>query len=160
MTAVDFDYRIEDLRPGDVTLALHAWIPAEPAAALLYVHGIQSHAGWLFETGPALAARGVALYALDRRGSGRSGGERGDARSFRDWLDDYAHAARHVRERHARIPLTILGQSMGGSIVAGLIADGRAPRDAVILCAPALGQMHARLTVEQRQALRGEIGRA
>jgi alpha-beta hydrolase superfamily lysophospholipase len=71
-------YSMSELPGVDGTpLALHCWTPQPTSAVrglLYYVHGIQSHAGWLFETGPELARRSVVTYALDRRGSGRSGG--------------------------------------------------------------------------------------
>jgi alpha-beta hydrolase superfamily lysophospholipase len=151
---VSVKQRKEVVSRSGATLALHSWVPAAPAATVLYVHGIQSHAGWLFETGPALAERRVALYALDRRGSGESGGERGDASNFRDWIADYADAARRIRSRHVSLPLTLYGQSLGGSIAAALASEGSTPFDAFVLCAPALGQLHRRLTPDEQEALR------
>jgi alpha-beta hydrolase superfamily lysophospholipase len=143
----------ETLTSGDTALALHCWRPDEPKAVLFYVHGIQSHAGWLFETGPAMAERGVALYALDRRGSGRSSGARGQVGHFQEWLTDYGHAGGRVRHRHPDIPLALLGQSMGGSIAAALATQGQTPYDALVLCAPALGQVSRRLTAGMRETL-------
>src|SRR3979411_2507849 len=58
----------------DVGLALHIWRTHRARGSLFYIHGIQSHGGWLFETGPQLAQRGIQVFALDRRGSGRSEG--------------------------------------------------------------------------------------
>jgi alpha-beta hydrolase superfamily lysophospholipase len=135
--------------PGveDVPLALHCWIPPERpniAGVLYYVHGIQSHAGWLFETGPALARSGVVTYALDRRGSGRSGGLRGDLPSAKTITEDYLRGLRAVRHDWPGLPLTVLGQSFGASIVAALVASGSLPADQFVYCAPALGQQRAR----------------
>jgi alpha-beta hydrolase superfamily lysophospholipase len=135
-------------------LALHVWPSPSPAAIAFYIHGTQSHAGWLFETGPALAARGITLYALDRRGSGQSGGPRGDAVSWQVWVDDYAAALAVVRARHA-LPLTIIGQSMGAPIAALLAARDRS---SVLFSAPALDTLHATRTPEQLDAIRAKAG--
>lgn len=128
-------------------LALHRWAPPPdvPARGLLYyVHGLQSHAGWLFETGPELASRGVLTYVLDRRGSGRSGGVRGDLPSAGMITEDYRSGLRAVRLDRADLPVTVLGQSFGGSIVAALAAGGGLGADRLVYCTPALGQQRAR----------------
>lgn len=137
-------------------LALHAWAPARPKAVLYYVHGLQSHAGWLFETGPALAALGIATYVLDRRGSGRSEGTRGDCPSLAEWLRDYAAGLDAVRARHDGAPVVILGQSFGGGLAIALAADPGTAADGLILSAPALGQWRARLGEVDRRAMQAD----
>ncbi|MCC3768877.1 alpha/beta hydrolase [Streptomyces sp. UNOC14_S4] len=140
-------HQISELTATDGTgLALHRWAPQGDARGVLfYVHGIQSHAGWLFETGPELAARGVVGYALDRRGSGLSGGGRGDLASAEALLDDYRLGLDAARREHPGLPVTVLGQSFGGSVVAGLAATGGGLDVAtVVYCTPALGQQRAR----------------
>ncbi|MET9416912.1 alpha/beta fold hydrolase [Streptomyces klenkii] len=126
-------------------LALHRWAPqGPPTAAVFYVHGIQSHAGWLFETGPELAGRGLAVFALDRRGSGTSGGPRGHLPSVAQILDDYTKAVTAVRTRAPDVSLTFVGQSFGGSVLAALVTEGRTADAHLVFCAPALGQQRAR----------------
>jgi alpha-beta hydrolase superfamily lysophospholipase len=151
---------IETLERAGASLALHRWLPPEPRAAVLYVHGTQSHAGWLFETGPALADRGVAVYALDRRGAGRSSGDRGDIDSPGTWLDDHAAALGAVRARHPAIPLAIIGQSMGAPIAAAVAARHPEAHDAVLFSAPALDNLHASRPAEWRDRIRAESGPA
>ncbi|MFI1800111.1 alpha/beta hydrolase [Streptomyces sp. NPDC020379] len=145
-TARSQDRTALSLTASDGTeLALHHWAPrCPPTAAVFYVHGIQSHAGWLFETGPELAARGLAVFVLDRRGSGTSGGPRGHLPSVAQVLDDYATAITAVRTRVEDIPLTLVGQSFGGSVLAALVTAGRTAGDRLVFCAPALGQQRAR----------------
>ncbi|MGW7575575.1 alpha/beta hydrolase [Streptomyces sp. NPDC054765] len=156
-------YYAETVTAADgIPLALHQWIPENPKAAVFYVHGLQSHAGWLFETGPELARRQIAVYAPDRRGSGASGGPRGHLTSATAALDDYTAHFETVRARHpAGLPVTAVGQSFGGSLLAALLATGRIAPNGVVLCAPALGQQqarHGREGVRHLRTLHGHRG--
>lgn len=145
-------YSMKPLTRSDGTsLALHTWrpLPNTPVTGVLYyVHGIQSHAGWLLETGPALAKDGVVTVALDRHGSGRSEGMPGDIPSARVALDDYRHGLIEARRQTEEVPLTVLGQSFGASIVAAMAVEGLPEADQIIYCTPALGQQRARLDPE------------
>lgn len=53
--------------------------PVKPDAALLFIHGMQSHAEWVQVSGfgDALADQGIDVFAVDRRGSGKSESESG-----------------------------------------------------------------------------------
>ncbi|MEO5667815.1 MAG: alpha/beta fold hydrolase [Bdellovibrionota bacterium] len=69
--------------------AIH-FIAEHPRSAILFVHGLQSHAEWMRASGVGekLAARGISVMAFDRRGSGRSATERGYAASGKELLED------------------------------------------------------------------------
>ena len=135
--------RLDVAGAGGIELVLHRWRSVRPRAAVFYVHGIQSHGGWLFETGPELARRGVSTYLLDRRGSGMSGGSRGYLPDALTVVDDHAHALELVRADTA-VPLTGLGQSFGGSVLAALLVQRPDSFDSVVFTAPAIGQQRAR----------------
>jgi alpha-beta hydrolase superfamily lysophospholipase len=165
MPAAEPDYTISEITaPDGIALALHRWTPLDPSGViglLFYVHGIQSHAGWLLETGPELARYGVATYALDRRGSGRSAGIRGDMPSAEAVTFDYADALRTARVELPDVPVTVLGQSFGASIVAALAAAGPSAGfdpDRIVYCAPALGQQRLRHDAAGRLARLAEAG--
>jgi alpha-beta hydrolase superfamily lysophospholipase len=146
------------LAADGLKLALHAWSVPDAAAAVFYIHGIQSHAGWLEETGDALARRRIELFALDRRGSGRSGGRRGDIESLQLLLSDYRLALATVRARAGNRPLLALGQSLGGSVLAALWVGGMTPVEALVFCAPALGQQRSRHDARALARLRRQSG--
>ncbi|HEX8080225.1 MAG TPA: alpha/beta fold hydrolase [Jatrophihabitans sp.] len=158
------EHRVAAVAGADGTpLALHSWRPAEPTEAaevttlLFYVHGIQSHAGWLFETGPELTQHGTVTYAADRRGSGRSGGMRGDLPAAGVVLEDYRTVLAQARRDWPGLPVVALGQSFGGSILAALVAQGLEV-DRLIYCAPALGQQRARHGTERLAELAALTG--
>lgn len=98
-------------------LFFRSWQPLAAArAALLIVPGFNSHSGYYTWTAERLAQLGIAVYALDLRGRGRSAGERFYVDNFTDYVDDVAQLAAHIREGHAELPLYILGHSAGGVI--------------------------------------------
>jgi pimeloyl-ACP methyl ester carboxylesterase len=159
MGAAAAGYAVRSLEAeGGVRLALHGWAAARPLAAIFYIHGIQSHAGWLHETAAALTERRVSLYALDRRGSGRSEGERGHLESVETLLGDYSLALGAVRSDVGDVRLLALGQSLGGSVLAGLWVRDALAVDGLVFCAPALGQQRSRHGAERLAELRGLRG--
>lgn len=101
-------------------------MPAEPRAVVLLVHGYAEHSGRYEHVGSWLAARGLATYAYDHQGHGRSAGPRCHVRRFSDLLDDAEVAAERARHAHPGLPLFVVGHSMGGLVTAALACE-RAP---------------------------------
>src|SRR5918912_637337 len=75
-------------------LNLHGWLsPGRPDKVMVLVHGMGGHGGYYATSvAPYIAPTGVAVYAPDLRGHGRSEGKRGDIESFRLFQDDVATA--------------------------------------------------------------------
>lgn len=107
-------------------LFARAWLPDDPSASALLVHGYAEHSGRYEHLGSWLAARGLAVHAFDHQGHGRSAGRRCHVRRFSDFLDDTELAMARVRNTHPGIPLFVIGHSMGGLITASLASE-RAP---------------------------------
>lgn len=147
--------QVEYLIRDNVRLALHSWVPQKVQAVLFYIPGMQSHAGWLFEAGPEIAKSSIAIFALDRRGSGLSEGLQGDILSAEVLLDDYYCALEKIKKEYPNLPLTLLGQSLGGSILAALISRDsfKIKYDALVFCTSGLGRRHDQLTSDQYQEL-------
>jgi alpha-beta hydrolase superfamily lysophospholipase len=108
--------------------------PVGPArAAVVALHGIQSHGGWYEQTCSALADRGYAVSFLDRRGCGLNDRDRGDAPSFRRLLDDITEYLRTLAG-----PRFLLGISWGGKLAVALQRRHPGLTDGLILIAPGL----------------------
>jgi lysophospholipase len=90
--------------------------PGAPRAACVMVHGFGEHAGRYAHVAVWLAARGVAVFALDQRGSGRSPGTRGHVARFAQYLGDIV-ALRRLVAAEAPGPLLLFGHSHGGLVV-------------------------------------------
>lgn len=140
-----------------------SWHPATPARAVVVIcHGLNSHGGQYAWVAQQFAGKGLAVYAIDLRGRGRSEGER----FYVDALDDYARDVKQLiaiaKEREPGLPVYLLGHSAGGVVsciyaldnqseIAGLICESfafRVPAPGFALAAiKALSQFAPRLPV-------------
>jgi alpha-beta hydrolase superfamily lysophospholipase len=125
---------------GDgLTLSYRRWLPlGEPRTVVAMVHGFCEHGGRYAAVAEKLCAHGYAVFALDLRGHGRSGGERLRIAAFDDYVDDLDAFLVHVAREQPGRPLFLLGHSMGGAIAVRLTLRRRSPIDGLILSAAAL----------------------
>lgn len=105
------------------------------ARPLLLIHGVTSSAGNWWRLGPALAASGRRVVAVDLPGHGRTGHWRGHYR-FRDNAADVAAFTRAAGL--ATADLQVVGHSWGGMTAAALPAAGLRPATLVLLDPPAV----------------------
>jgi alpha-beta hydrolase superfamily lysophospholipase len=91
-----------------------------PRGHVVFVHGIQSHAGWYDYSCRRLAEAGFNVTFLDRRGAGQNTEARGDTPGFRRLLDDLAEYLRPLRQQAPPVPLFLGGISWGGKLVVAL----------------------------------------
>ena len=102
---------------GGVEIFLRSWRPDGPARAVVaIVHGFNSHSGHYPWVAEQLVDSGYAVYALDLRGRGKSGGERFWVDKFADYLSDVHGLVTLARSRERGLPVFILGHSAGGVI--------------------------------------------
>jgi alpha-beta hydrolase superfamily lysophospholipase len=109
--------RIENFTAADgYRLGVHVWNPlTSPRARVVFLHGISSHARWYVRGNAYLAAAGVEVHFLDRRGSGVCKESRGDIDHWQTWIDDVAAYLRRLREVHSE-PAALCGISWGGKL--------------------------------------------
>jgi alpha-beta hydrolase superfamily lysophospholipase len=135
------------------------WVPASPRSAVVYVHGIQSHSGWFVNSAEALAAKGNAVYSLDRRGSGRNEGDRGHVRRWLTLTDDIADFFGSVILPGAPLPRHLVGISWGGKLAACFAAQRPDTVDSLMLVAPGLVPRVVHSSKERLSILLGAIFR-
>ena len=114
-------------------------MPQHPHAALLLVHGLCEHSGRYEATGAWLARRGVAVHAYDAMGHGHSTGRRGHVERFDHYLDDLDQIFEDVRADQPRLPLFLMGHSMGGLVAATYARERKPALAGLVLSAPAFG---------------------
>src|ERR1700758_812842 len=86
---------------GGVSLYWQAWLPVgTPCAVVVLAHGGLEHGGRYANVADMLADSGLATYAIDFRGHGRSGGRGGQIERMSLLVDDLDRLVRLVTERH------------------------------------------------------------
>jgi len=120
-------------------LGLTAWLPAqEPSHVIIALHGMNDYANTFYLAGPWFAERGVAVYAYDARGFGRSP-HRGIWGGERLMTEDLRTAIAVARHTHPNATINVVGDSMGAATaIATFGAEGAPVADRVVLVAPAV----------------------
>jgi acylglycerol lipase len=112
---------------GGVKIFFRAWLPdAAPRAVVVICHGVNSHSGQHRWTAEQFVGKGLAVYALDLRGRGRSDGERFYVEDVADYVADVAGAVKIAKARHPGLPAFLLGHSAGGVTSAVYTLDNQA----------------------------------
>jgi alpha-beta hydrolase superfamily lysophospholipase len=107
---------------GGVNIFVRSWQPVGRARGVLVLcHGLNSHSGQYLWAGEQLRAHGLAVYAPDLRGRGRSDGPRFTVNDIGEYVSDLAAAVDLAQAREGDLPLFLLGHSLGG-VVATLYA--------------------------------------
>lgn len=114
------------------------WKPKKTKAVLIGVHGGLEHSGRYAHVAKYFAKEGLAFYALDHRGHGRSGGSRGHINSFDDYLYDLNVLIKLVKQREGEKKLFILGHSLGGMMSLAYVLRFPAGLSGVIVSSPML----------------------
>lgn len=130
-------------------LRLQKWGAVDhPSAVILGLHGMGDYANAFMELGEQLSASGnadavigsvggIAVYAFDQRGFGRS-----PSRPFwagtRSMVDDASDMLILLGDRYPGVPIYLLGNSMGGAVAIVVAATRPSLMDGVVLVAPAV----------------------
>jgi len=152
--------------PGCTDTSLHgqAWLPDTPPRAVIVIsHGLAEHCGRYAELAGRLVEEGFAVYALDHRGHGRSGGPRANIERFDYVVSDLGTFVGRAQREHPGAPVILLGHSMGGAIALGCALKYENALRALVLSAPTLAvaqppSLLKWLTVKALSFLRPDTG--
>jgi acylglycerol lipase len=141
-TGPRFDATSENFVSFDgAELGLTAWLPAnneEPHAVIIGLHGMNDYANTFYLMGPWFAERGVAVYAYDARGFGRSP-NRGVWAGEHLMTEDLRTAVIVARRTHPNAEIVVVGDSMGSAEAIATFGGPNAPEiDRLVLVAPAV----------------------
>ena len=153
---------------GGVRIVYDVWEPddEDPRGVVVLCHGYAEHARRYDHVAQRFGESRLAVYALDLRGHGRSGGKRGYLRDISEYTEDFHTLVGIAAGEYPNLKLVVLGHSMGGGIVfaygvehpddyAAMVLSGPAvdAQDGVspvmVFVAKALGQLLPGLPVEQ-----------
>ena len=124
----------------EVELAYLSYTRSGARTALVYLHGIESHAGWFAMAGPQLSEQGFDVYCLDRRGSGLNRENRGflsgHVDSYETLLADIRAFITPLRDRYDSVFL--VGLSWGGKLALSYGLSHPEDIDGLVLITPGL----------------------
>ena len=104
-----------------------SWRPDGPARAVVVIcHGVNSHSGQYLWVGEQLADRGLAVYAIDLRGRGKSDGPRYTITHVSEYVEDLAELIRIAKSREPGLPVFLLGHSAGGVVSCTYVLEHQA----------------------------------
>jgi alpha-beta hydrolase superfamily lysophospholipase len=129
---------------GGLRLYHQAWMPPDTQrkkAVLINLHGLGDHSGLYPTLASHFPALGIALYAYDMRGNGRSPGQRAYLRGWHEYRGDLNAFVDLVRKWEGDLPIFILGNSLGGLVVLDYALHYPAGLSGVIAAAPPLGEL-------------------
>jgi alpha-beta hydrolase superfamily lysophospholipase len=110
----------------------------EPWAVIVALHGMNDYAEAFFLPAPYWAAHGIATYAYDQRGFGRSP-SRGVWGGPDLMTQDLRTAVALARAAHPGAVIAVVGESMGGAVAIAAFASNDPPAaDRLVLAAPAV----------------------
>ena len=110
------------------------WNRANAEKVVWIVHGLGDHGGRYFDLAERLFVEGFRVVIADQRGNGLSGGKRGHAANFNVLIDDLKLTIEKTGSKGTRKYL--MGQSMGGLVVARFVQKFASFVDGAILLSP------------------------
>ncbi|KAJ7076213.1 lysophospholipase [Mycena belliarum] len=117
--------------PLNTRLYTRTYKAETPIAVVVFLHGAAEHAGRYTEMHNRLAQGNISVFVFDLRGFGRTALDKVNkskdaayGRTNSEWqLDDLEWAIEHVQAEFSDLPIFIMGASMGGGLVLGLMCD-------------------------------------
>lgn len=118
-------------------LAHSSWSVPQPGTVIVALHGMNDHGRFITDAAVYWQAQGIATYAYDQRGFGRTEGN-GRWAGHDVMAADVVTFIALVRARHPGARIILLGESMGGAVATLAAARGGSDLvDGLILVSPA-----------------------
>ena len=116
-----------------------SWLPeSKPKAVIIALHGMNDYSHSFEGSGTFFRKHGIAVYAYDQRGFGRSP-DRGIWGGVDNYTNDLKQYVTALKQHYPHKPIYILGESMGGAVAITALSDPTFPPvKGVILSAPAV----------------------
>jgi alpha-beta hydrolase superfamily lysophospholipase len=121
------------------SLPLRRWLPKnETHAVLIALHGFNDYSKFFTTPAEYLSRAGIACFAYDQRGFGLTP-KRGLWAGHQAYVDDLQVLVRLLKQRYPKLPIYLLGESMGGAVIITAMGQTTMPAvNGIILSSPAL----------------------
>ncbi|KAK4051048.1 hypothetical protein OIV83_003177 [Microbotryomycetes sp. JL201] len=94
------------------------WTPdGDIKASVCFLHGFNEHIGRYDHVFDKYASEGLAVFAFDQRGFGKTGEASHGVTSWQNQLEDMSWAIEHTSNAFPNVPLYLVGHSMAGALV-------------------------------------------
>jgi alpha-beta hydrolase superfamily lysophospholipase len=125
---------------GGVRIVYDVWEPDEGGCrgVVVLCHGYAEHARRYDHVAKRFGESGLAVYALDLRGHGRSGGKRVFLRDISEYTDDFHTLVGIAAGEYPELKRVVLGHSMGGGVVFAYGVEHPDDYAAMVLSGPAV----------------------
>jgi acylglycerol lipase len=111
---------------GGLSLYWQAWLPrADPRGVVALAHGGLEHGGRYAHVAARFADAGLATYAIDFRGHGRSAGRRGQIGRMSLLVDDLSRLLSLCGQQHPDTPIFVVAHSLGSMVALDYITSRR-----------------------------------
>ena len=128
-----------ELQGARGTLVARTWRNPDADHVVLIAHGYGEHIGRYEHVAERLLANGAVVVGADHLGHGRSAGERALVEEGEDLTNDLHVVADLARREGPRMPLVLLGHSMGGLIATRFAQRFGDELAALVISAPVIG---------------------
>jgi alpha-beta hydrolase superfamily lysophospholipase len=125
---------------GGVRIVYDVWEPddSDCRGVVVLCHGYAEHARRYDHVAKRFGESGLAVYALDLRGHGRSGGKRVFLRDISEYTDDFHTLVGISAGEYPELKRVVLGHSMGGGVVFAYGVEHPDDYAAMVLSGPAV----------------------
>jgi len=102
---------------GGVEIYYQKWFPeTSPRAVMVVAHGLAEHSSRYHNLANYFIPRNFAIYAMDLRGHGKSGGRRCYINRFEEYVSDLEIFMEKVQAEQGDKPVYLLGHSVGAPV--------------------------------------------
>lgn len=120
-------------------LHMQKWLPDDtPKAIILLVHGYAEHAGRYRYFAKYCVSKDYAVFAVDHWGHGKSDGTPGYVPDFSVYHDGVDELLAYATKEFPKLPVVLVGHSMGGLISATYLLSNQSAFAACVLSGPAI----------------------
>lgn len=130
-----------DLAGTAGTIHYSTWTPDSPEVLAVFNHGLGEHIGLYSPLAEALNNAGIALWAHDHYGHGRSDGTRVLVDSIDHFLDDSQLVLDRARAAHPTLPLVLIGHSLGATLTTLLVGERKVRPAGLVLAGSSVVQV-------------------
>jgi alpha-beta hydrolase superfamily lysophospholipase len=125
---------------GGERIVYDVWEPddGDCRGVVVLCHGYAEHARRYDHVAKRFGESGLAVYALDLRGHGRSGGKRVFLRDISEYTDDFHTLVGIAAGEYPELKRVVLGHSMGGGVVFAYGVEHPDDYAAMVLSGPAV----------------------